>query len=236
MASVPLDVDALAERNASNAQSEEVPNTSQLDLDILLAWVVEELLWDAAEWASILTSTQCNKPDAASGTRAPKRRLYDEDSESSGMDGLIEELVATRSAVRDLAVRANDFRFVVRGGEWCMVVHGVPYDSFRGEAVPGVAAAFCQNYGMARSSTFAVGLYGLEHCTLLTNSWIDRMQQFLIFGAAQGHRKSMYSLWRRSLRWGCCPGRGTWPHETFRRGAWDSFYASCRGVEAREAA
>ena len=107
-----------------------MPNTSQLDLDILIAWVVEELLWDAAEWASILTSTQCNKPDAASGTRAPKRRLYDEDSESSGMDGLIEELVATRTAVRDLAVRANDFRFVVRGGEWCMAVHGFPTTPF----------------------------------------------------------------------------------------------------------
>ena len=89
-----------------------------------------------------------------------------------------------------------------------MAVHGVPYDSFRGEAVPGVAAAFCQNYGMARSSTFAVGLYGLEHCTLLTNIWIDRMQQLFNIWCRAGSSEEHVFFVEEIVSVGVLPGAG----------------------------
>ena len=56
-----------------------------------------------------------------------------------------------------------------------MAHHGVSFDSYRGEAVPGTPVAFCMAYGLFKSATFSLRLYGDGDGRILTNAWVRRI-------------------------------------------------------------
>ena len=73
--------------------------------------------------------------------------------------------------------KATHFRVLVRGGKFTKLAHGVAFDSFRSEAMPGPASEFCVLYKLTKSATFALNLYGEDTCICLANGWSSRLQQ-----------------------------------------------------------
>lgn len=147
-------------------------------LDDLPDWVEEELLWDPGEWDSFFRDT---------AKRRGRRPARDDDESSSGVDEamgaeaealVFDQLVAERARVRDEAVVVEGFRVLVRGGRWCMEQHGVPYDSYRAEAIPGTATDFCNMYHITKTATFSLRQYGEEDALVLANGWARRVQTF----------------------------------------------------------
>ena len=74
-----------------------------------------------------------------------------EDEEPSGSreaSDAYHALLAKRFELADIAPAGNDFFVDTRGGNWCMAVHGVPYDKIVGRARPGEAAAWLRSRGV----------------------------------------------------------------------------------------
>jgi hypothetical protein len=49
---------------------------------------------------------------------------------------------------------AKDFVWSLRGGAWTAEHHGVAYDVFRAEGIPGEPREFLKLYGLAQSGSF----------------------------------------------------------------------------------
>lgn len=167
------------ERNGSDKPS--APDL-ETPLDELPEWVEEQLLWDPGEWLSFFEQkTPAPRHGSASAAVAKHDTLAECDVED-----VMDELLKKREEVSRLAPTAGAFRLILRGGAFTQMMHGVAYDTFRAEAMPGIAVQFCMLFGLTKSASFACRLYGEDDCISLARGWIARMQHFFDEWEAQG--------------------------------------------------
>ena len=116
-------------------------------LDELPPWVPEELLWDASDWNSVFTRDR----------KGHRKHDDDESDEESNTDHplpeldeveFLNELVAMRKEVASKAVNLSNFRVIEYRGRFTKLAHGVAFDSFRSEAMPGPPSEFCVRFNL----------------------------------------------------------------------------------------
>ena len=83
-----------------------------------------------------------------------------------------------RKEVASKAVNPSHFRVIEYRSRFTKLTHGVAFDSFRSEAMPGPPSEFCVLFNLGKSATFSLALYGDEASLGLANGWACRLQQF----------------------------------------------------------
>jgi hypothetical protein len=85
-----------------------------------------------------------------------------------------DELVA-----RDTAVEDEAFYVHVRGGRFTLRTTGEAMDTVRASARAGVATEFVQQFGLQRTSSYALRAYGDEVAEALARCWADKLRWLL---------------------------------------------------------
>ena len=70
------------------------------------------------------------------------------------------------------------FSWKVMGGTWTKAHLGLDYDAFRAEARSQHAKEFVALYGLQKSASFTLALYGDDIAKLLAGYWCDKMVHF----------------------------------------------------------
>ena len=85
---------------------------------------------------------------------------------------------------QEAELEASHFKWFLRGGLWAASKHGVPFDTFGGEALRGAATEWCLRVGLLTSASFVCKLYSEEGAQVLAKCWCARMQWLFDKGLA----------------------------------------------------
>ena len=96
-----------------------------------------------------------------------------------GAEALVGGLFLKRAAIAALAGAEENFGWSLRGGKWTLARKGVSFDCFLASSKSHAAAALCDQFGLARSGSFPIALYGEHEALLLGKSWPHRMEFLL---------------------------------------------------------
>ena len=95
-----------------------------------------------------------------------------------------DELAKAREGLEPAVVQ--DFRTLLRGGQWTQGAKGVAYDTFQGQARQGgEVMAWCDQYHLQKSSSYAIATYGMDGARVLCQEWCRKLQYFLTSGSQQ---------------------------------------------------
>jgi hypothetical protein len=120
----------------------------------------------------------------AAGSSSTMEGSADEPNEPEPLDEdevmrVFTELEAKRLAWnKDHESACDDFKTHVLGGAWTKRHKGVSFDAIRASPSNELAKSWCQRYGLATTSSFALNRYGETVCSALALYWCQRMQYF----------------------------------------------------------
>lgn len=121
-------------------------------------------MWDRSEWDTVWSRTQSKKPSMNPEKANNTGDDISQQKSTAAFEGdeaeLYEELVPKRAEVAGGALRASDGRLIVRGGRFTQATFGVAYDTFRAEAMPGLAVQFCVALGSSSQQAFRFDFTG----------------------------------------------------------------------------
>jgi hypothetical protein len=133
-----------------------------------LPWLLD--LLGPSGWAEAAGKTRCSR---ACDPQAPDN---ESDSEAQEVDvfEVMDALLAKRLELAAAApVAAVNFRWQLRGGSWTAAHRGMSFDSFMATAIKGgPAEQWCIEWGLTRSGSFAIGLYGEDGAHTMAKYWV----------------------------------------------------------------
>ena len=125
---------------------------------------------------------------AGNGSSGSHGKDSDCDAEAQEVDGseVMDALLAKRLELAGAAPEpAVNFRWQLRGGSWTAAHRGMSFDSFMASAIKGgLAEQWCIDWGLTRSGSFAIALYGEDGAHTMAKHWVALHEWFYLTGLA----------------------------------------------------
>lgn len=148
-------------------------------------------------WALDLLGPSALPAGSASGGAAPLGSAAPEavgDDSADEQDCIVDasqvmaELQSRRAALADVGEGEAHFRWRLRGGAWTAAHKGLTYDAFSAGPIVkgGLAEAWCVQWGVTRSASWSISMYGEEASLTMAKAWVHLHEWF--FRTCQAHR------------------------------------------------
>lgn len=143
-----------------------------------------DLLKEHPWLAQVLTPSTTATPTAAgsSGDTAGAKESGSEDGDPCddiAIEAVFSELHKKREAwVDNYSTSGLDFKYTLRGGAWTQKHKKVAADAFQGRASSADAQLWCLKYGLAKTSRYAISVFGESKASALSRMWCHKMQYY----------------------------------------------------------
>lgn len=146
----------------------------------------EQVDFAACPWLMDLLGPGASPPPAEKKVITPTPTPRNQDIDAGGSSNLehhdldidcaqvMDELMARRLELAAANPHtAEHFRWTLRGGAWTARNRGLTYDSCMSSVRKGgEAEQFCNEWGLVRSASFAISIYGEQGAAILARSWV----------------------------------------------------------------
>lgn len=144
---------------------------------------VKPIDFDVVPWAlDLLGPSSWSAAGRSDGPAAPSKAtevIGDDDQEGEdcivGAMQVMQDLHERRKAPAETCSEVEaHFRWQLRGGAWTAAHKGLSYDAFSAGPIVkgGRAEAWCLQWGVTRSASWSISVYGEEAALTLAKSWV----------------------------------------------------------------
>ena len=140
-------------------------------------WMTDPFMWDYAKNGWDVGSTDVKQTDIKKSGVDRDPDFTDSDDDLEGLDdaAIMEKLWEKRASMCDEGDEKHEaFHWWIRGGVSTFKRKGVHYDCYAAKASNRLSENWCLHYGLKRSSSYSIELYGEEWCLRMAQLWVAR--------------------------------------------------------------